>query len=110
VPHSIDFNVTMTQETSPSKRLTLRHVDRPGYETDQGVHFPMMCGDRTVRVFVIRAAILGRATDPGGSCAKRFEDGRQLFEILAREKFDASSPRPSITVTKEDLLGVLPAR
>jgi Protein of unknown function (DUF1488) len=98
----------MTQETSPSKRLTLEHVDRPGYETDQGIHFAMMCGDRTVRVFVTRAAILGRATDPGGSCSKRFEDGRQLFEILAREKYDASSSRPSITVTKDDLLGVLP--
>jgi hypothetical protein len=86
-------------------KIHLAHVDRPGLETSQGVHFPMAYGHRTVRVFVTRAAIMGRSAETYDSCASKFQEGRGFFEILAREKFNAKPRAASVAITAQDLLG-----
>jgi hypothetical protein len=87
------------------KRLPLNHVNRPGYENAQGVHFAMRHNDTTVRVLVTRAAILGGGKPPmDGAYLASFEARREFFESLASEKFDSDGPRAKITITREDLL------
>jgi len=81
-----------------AKHLGLIHIDRPIYETDRGIHLLMAYGDRIVRVFVERAAIVGESGDPGEPCAALFERNRGHFELLAREKFRVDSQRASVTI------------
>ena len=87
---------------------TLAHVERPGIEDRQGVHFAMMFGTMSVRVFVSRAAIAGDSPHFEGSYLARFETDRGIFETVAREKFDPDRPVAKITINREDILGALP--
>jgi hypothetical protein len=86
-----------------AKRLGLVHVDRPFYETEKGIHFPMAYGDRTVRVFVERASIVG-GSGYAENCRARFEQSRDYFEFLAHEMFPAAPDRVRITITREIVL------
>jgi Protein of unknown function (DUF1488) len=86
--------------------MPLDHVDRPGYEDKQGVHFPMMHNVTSVRVLVTRKAIQGASPSPeDGDYLARFEANRELFEIIARDKFEPDEPTAKITITPDDLLG-----
>jgi Protein of unknown function (DUF1488) len=85
--------------------MPLAHVDRPGLETPQGVHFPMMDGDRSVRVLVTCEAMAGKNAGPAdGSYLARFVASRDLYEFVAREKFDPKRPVAKIEITYEDVL------
>ena len=88
----------------------LVHVDRPGLEDRLGVHFAMMFGNMSVRVFVSRAAIAGGSSHFEGSCLARFETDRGLFEAVAREKFNPDRPVSKIMIAHEDILGAPPER
>jgi hypothetical protein len=87
-----------------AKRLGLSHVDRPGFETESGVYFLMAYGERIVRVFVERAAIIGESEDLGQSCAGLFATKRQRFELLAREKFRVNPQLARVVVRRGDTL------
>ncbi|HYC26032.1 MAG TPA: hypothetical protein VEC58_08340 [Roseiarcus sp.] len=85
--------------------MPLTHVDRPGLETPQGVHFPMMDGDRSVRVLVTCEAMAGKSVGAAdGSYLARFVASRDLYEFVAREKFDPKRPVAKIEITYEDVL------
>jgi hypothetical protein len=91
---------------APSASPTLTHVGSSAYENEQGVHFPMMNGNMSVRVLVARSALQGEGRPPAdGIYLRRFEAARAFFEILAREKFDPDHPTARVTITEADLLG-----
>jgi hypothetical protein len=82
--------------------MPLIHIDRPGFEDEDGVHFPMQCKDTIVQVLVTHAAIQGggRPRKDGGY-VPRFEAAREFFEILASKIFDAGPTE--VTITRQDL-------
>jgi hypothetical protein len=93
-------------DTKRGRGAALTHVDSPGYENEQGVHFAMMNGDLTVRVLVTRAALQGEGRPPAdGVYLRRFEAARVFFELLANEKFDLDRPAAKVIITAADLLG-----
>jgi hypothetical protein len=93
-------------ENGSSVGSTLAHVNSSGHEDEQGVHFPMMNGNVSVRVLVTRAALRGEGGVPvEGVYMGRFEAARTFFEILAREKFDPDRPAAKMIITADDLLG-----
>jgi len=51
-------------ENGSSVGSTLAHVNSSGHEDEQGVHFPMMNGNVSVRVLVTRAALRAKAVCP----------------------------------------------
>ena len=88
-----------------SRAVTLLHVERPGIEDRMGVHFPMTYCDRSVRVLVTRLALAGNRPPLNESYLARFEKDRELFETVAREKFNPDWPTTKITITQDDMLG-----
>jgi hypothetical protein len=89
--------------------MPLDHVDRPGYETARGVHFPMRHSDRTVRVLVPRAVLqnIQGLSHEGGGCLARFESHRREFEAVASDKFGDGQPKGKIEITSDDMLRFL---
>ncbi len=92
-------------EPPRTRVITLAHVDRPGIEDRLGVHFPMMYREMSVRVLVTRLALAGNRVPLEGSYLARFERDRELFETVAREKFNPDWPAAKITITQDDMLG-----
>ena len=84
--------------------MPLKSVSRPGYENIQGVHFAMMYDDVSLRVRITRAALQGDGSSlsEGGYLAG-FETYRDVYETVAREKFEAARCRGSMTITLDDL-------
>lgn len=65
----------------------------------------MMDGDRSVRVLVTREAMAGKNAGPAdGSYLARFVASRDLYEFVAREKFDPKRPAAKIEITYDDVL------
>jgi Protein of unknown function (DUF1488) len=69
--------------------IPLDHIALRGFEDGRGVHFPMMTSNAPVRVLVTREALQGQ----GGALAlgqyiARFKAFRDVYEAVAREKFD----------------------
>ena len=89
--------------------MPLSHIDRPGYETAQGVHFPMMHSDRTVRVLVPRDVLqsIQSFSREGGDCLSRFEAHRKEFEAVASDKFEGGPSTVRVEITSDDLLKFL---
>jgi hypothetical protein len=88
--------------------MPLTHVNHPGIETSQGVHFPMTNGYKILHVFVTVDALLGKdKPSVGVSYLDRFAPNRDVFEFIASEKYrlNQSTP-PKITITLEDVLSV----
>jgi hypothetical protein len=86
--------------------MPLGHVDRPGYENKQGVHFPMTHADTIIRILVSRDVLRGAESAPpedGGDMA-RFEAHRMEFEAIASDKFDHGQFRGMIKITRADVL------
>ena len=73
--------------------MPLSHVELPGLEDIQEVHFPMMNENMSVRVVVAREAILRGGLSRGESILARFEFDRTFYEVLASEKFDRAQPK-----------------
>ena len=92
-------------EPPRTRVIALAHVDRPGIEDRLGVHFPMMYRGMSVRVLVTRLALAGNRVPLEGSYLARFERDRELFETVAREKFNPDWPVAKITITQDDMLG-----
>ncbi len=92
--------------------MPLAHVDRPGYENAQGVHFPMRRGDTIVRVLVARRVLetIERAPVQGDSYIARFEVFRREFESIASDKFDHGPARAKIEITADDMMKFLVER
>ena len=85
--------------------MPLNRVSRPGIENRQGVHFPMMHNDISVRVVVTREvlqSIAGTAT-PQTSYMAKFEFYRREFEAIASDKFDRGE-RGALKITPSDFL------
>jgi hypothetical protein len=92
--------------------MPLTHVNHPGIETSQGVHFPMMNGYKIVHVFVTVDGLLGKDKSSAGvSYLDRFAANRDVFEYIAGEKYrlNQSTP-PKITITLDDVLSVAQRR
>lgn len=84
--------------------MPLKPVNRPGYENMQGVHFAMMHDDVSLRVLITRAALQGDGSPLSqGGCLARFETYRDVYETVAREKFETARCRGSMTITLDDL-------
>ena len=89
--------------------MPLVHVDRPGYENAQGVHFPMRRDDATVRVLVARSVLATMESAPAqaGSYIQRFEVFRREFESIASDKFDRGPAKAKIEITADDMMKFL---
>lgn len=89
--------------------MPLDHVNRPGYETTQGVHFPMRHSDRIVRVVVPRDLLqnLQSFSRESGGYLARFEAHRKEFEAVASDKFAGGPSKAKIEITSDDLLKFL---
>jgi hypothetical protein len=91
--------------------MPLTHVNHLGVETSLGVHFPMMDGYRSVRVYVTADALLGRDKPSAGvSYLDRFEANRDVFEFIAHQKYRLDQSIPKVTITFEDVLSVAQRR
>jgi hypothetical protein len=91
--------------------MSLDHTALPGFEDGRGVHFPMMNGNAPVRVFVPRAALQGE----GAPLAEeqymaRFKAFRDVYEAIAREKFDTGQFKASMTIELADIAQYLSGR
>jgi hypothetical protein len=82
----------------------LTHVDSPGYENEQGVHFAMMNGDLTVRVLVTRAALQGRP--PADGVFFGASKPREYFSKCLQTRNSIWIARTAkVVITAADLLG-----
>ncbi len=86
--------------------MPLDHVDRPGYENKQGVHFPMMHSDTIIRILVTHEVLHGveSSLPEEGSDMARFEAHRSEFEAIASDKFDHGQFKGMMKITKGDVL------
>ncbi len=86
--------------------MPLDHVDRPGYENKQGVHFPMIHNDTIVRVLVTREVLQGVESLPAedGDYIARFEAHRKELETIASDKFDHGQFKGMMKITRDDVL------
>jgi hypothetical protein len=92
--------------------MPLEHVDRPGHENLEGVHFPMMHDAMSVRVLVIRKVLQDlRSGRPEESAyLARFEAFRREFEAIASDKFDHGPCKGKIEITSSDMVKFLVER
>jgi hypothetical protein len=89
----------------------LEHMKLPGYEDARGTHFPMREGDKHVRVFVTRAALEGQGSAiPVGEAMIRFDAFRDIYEAVAKAKYQLGAFKASMTIDLADLNKFLDAR
>jgi hypothetical protein len=84
--------------------MHLSRVNRPGFETAQGVHFPMMNDAVSVRVVVsseVLRTMTGSATARGLTVG--FDTYRREFEAIARAKY-ARGERGPLRINASDIL------
>ncbi len=86
--------------------MPLNHVNVPGYENAQGIHFAMRHNDTTVRVLVTREVLQGLKSSLSneGNDMTRFEAHRKEFEAIASDKFDHGQFKGMIKITRDDVL------
>jgi Protein of unknown function (DUF1488) len=95
----------------PDPNMSLDHIALPGFEDGRGVHFPMMNGDMPVRVFVPRAALQGEgSTLAEGQYMARFKAFRDVYEAVARGKFETGQFKASMTIELADIAKYLSGR
>jgi hypothetical protein len=91
--------------------MPLDAINLPGLEDGRGVHFPMMNGNMPVRVFVPRVALQGEgATLAENQFMARFKAFRDVYEAIAREKFETGRFKASMTIELADLAKYLSGR
>jgi hypothetical protein len=93
------------------QNMSLDHIALPGFEDGRGVHFPMMNGNVTVRVFVPRAALQGEGSPLAeGQYIARFKAFRDVYEAVARAKFETRKFQASMTIELADIAQYLSGR
>jgi hypothetical protein len=91
--------------------MALDPVNLPGLEDDRGVHFAMRNGSRSVRVLVTREALQGEGKPlTAGEYIARFKTFRDVYEAIAKEKFDESQRQPSMKIELADFAQYLSGR
>jgi hypothetical protein len=91
--------------------MPLDHITLPGFEDGRGVHFPMMNGNTHIRVFVPRAALQSEgAALAEGQYMGRFKAFRDVYEAVAREKFETGEFKASMTIELADIAKYLSGR
>ena len=91
--------------------MSLDHIALPGFGDRRGVHFPMMNGNAPVRVFVTRAALQGEGPQlEEAQYLARFNAFRDVYEAVARRKFDTGGFKASMTIDLADLAEYLSGR
>jgi hypothetical protein len=91
--------------------MSLDHIALPGFEDGRGVHFPMMNGNAPVRVFVSRVALRGEGAPLAeGQYMVRFKAFRDVYEAVARAKFETGSFKASMTIELADIANYLSGR
>jgi hypothetical protein len=85
--------------------MPLTPINRPGIETNAGVHFVMMGDFKTIRVVISRRVLRGAAGSaaPQDNYMATFEIHRKEFEAIASDLFDRGQRGP-IRVTASDIL------
>jgi Protein of unknown function (DUF1488) len=67
--------------------MLLDPIALPGFGDSRDVHFSMMTGNVSVRVFVTRAALQGEGTLLAeGQYMARFKAFREVYEAVERER------------------------
>lgn len=93
------------------ERVSLDPIALPGRETKLGVHFAMMNGDSPVHILVTRAAIQGQEPPlSDGLYMARFIAFRDVYEAVAKQKFDAGVFKASMTIELGDIENYLSGR
>jgi hypothetical protein len=91
--------------------VPLEHINHRGLQDARGIHFPMTNGDASVRVFVTRAALQGEGAPLAeGQYMARFKAFRDVYEAIAREKFDTGQFKASMTIELADIAQYLSGR
>ena len=91
--------------------MPLDHIALPGFEDGRGVHFPMMNGNMPVRVFVPRVALQGEGAPLAeGQYMARFKAFRDVYEAVARAKFETGQFKASMTIELADIAQYLSGR
>jgi Protein of unknown function (DUF1488) len=85
--------------------MPLTSMNRPGIETNVGVHFGMMHDVKSIRVVVSRGVLRSAASSaaPQDSYLATFEFHRKGFEAIANDIFDRGQ-RGTIRITASDIL------
>jgi hypothetical protein len=91
--------------------MSLDHIALPGFEDGRGVHFPMMNGNTPVRVFVSRAALRGEGAPlADGQYMTRFKAFRDVYEAVARAKFETGAFKAAMAIEIADIAQYLSGR
>jgi hypothetical protein len=91
--------------------MSLDHTALPGFADRRGVHFPMMHGNAPVRVFITRAALQGEGPQlEETQYIARFNAFRDVYEAVAKAKYDAGGIKASMTIDLADLARYLGER
>ena len=86
------------------QRMPLEHIALPGIEDGRGVHFPMMNGNTPVRVFLPRVTLQGEGAALGeGQYMARVDAFRDVYEAVARTKFETGRFKASLTLELTDI-------
>ena len=91
--------------------MPLDYISLPGFEDGRGVHFPMTNGNMSVRVFVSRAALQGEGAPLAeGQYMTRFTSFRDVYEAVARAKFETGQYKSTMTIELADIAQYLSGR
>jgi hypothetical protein len=91
--------------------MPLNHIALPGFEDGRGVHFPMVNGNMPVRVFVPRTALQGEGSPLAeGQYMARFKAFRDVYEAVARAKFETGQFKAAMTIELVDIAQYLSGR
>jgi Protein of unknown function (DUF1488) len=91
--------------------MPLDHIALRGFDDGPGVHFPRMNGNAPVRVFVPRVALQGEGAPLAeGQYMARFKEFRDVYEAVARAKFEAGSFKATMTIELADIAQYLSGR
>jgi hypothetical protein len=91
-------------DAHPDPNMPLDHIALPGFEDARGVHFPMMNGNAPVRVFVPRSALQGEGAQLAeGQYMVRFRAFRDVYEAVARAKFETGQYKATMTIELADI-------
>jgi hypothetical protein len=91
--------------------MPLEYIALPGFEDGRGVHFPMMNGNAPVRVFVSRLALQGEGAPlEEGQYMARFKAFRDVYEAVARAKFETGLFKATMSIEIADIAQYLSGR
>jgi Protein of unknown function (DUF1488) len=104
-------SLIIDDDSSPEPNMPLDHIALPGFEDRRGVHFPMMNGNMPVRVFVPRRALQGEGAPLAeGQYMARFKAFRDVYEAVARAKYETGVFKATATIELADIAQYLSGR